>query len=82
MSKIKETITALSSGGFPGAVHINRKEREPMTDERLEMVLKFITKIAVIIAITVLVVNADIISLVASFVFAILFSLIYFGLRN
>ncbi len=82
MSKIKETITALTAGECPGAVHINRKEHAPMTDERLGMILKFITRIVIIVAGTVLVVNADIISLAATFVFAILFSLIYFGLKH
>lgn len=32
MKGIKETITALTAGNEPGAVHYNRKEHVPMSD--------------------------------------------------
>lgn len=34
-----ETITAFTSGDFPEAVRISKKERTPMSDKRLEMIL-------------------------------------------
>lgn len=82
MSKIKETVTALTTGNETGAVHINRKEHGEMSDRRFEMLLECIVIIALIIAGTVLIVKADIWKLVLAAAFGIVFSLIYFGLRN
>lgn len=77
MNKIKETIMAITGGEIPGAVHINRKEHEPITDERLSIVLGFVVKVAMIVAGTVLILNAEIMKLVAILVFVAVCSLFY-----
>lgn len=82
MNKIKETITALSSGEFPGAVQINRKEHTPITDERLAMIIKCIIKVASVLTGTVIVINAEIAKLGAMLLFAIFFSLVYFASKD
>lgn len=45
MSKIKETITALTSGDFPGGVRVSREEREPMSDARFKLIINSLTKV-------------------------------------
>lgn len=82
MSKIKETVTAVSAGNEPGAVHISRKENQPMTGRSLEMVLECIVVVSLITAITTIVIFAEIWKVLALAAFGIFFSLIYFGLRN
>lgn len=82
MNKIKESLTALIMEDIPGAVHINRKERVPISDYRFELVLKFIVKIACIIAGTVFLLNAEPWKVGAFLVFCIFFALIYFGMRD
>lgn len=82
MRLIRETITALISSEFPGAVRINRKEHKPMTDERFALVMKCGVKSIGIAAGTVLVLNAGIWKLLALMGFGIFFSLIYFGMRD
>lgn len=52
MKKIKETITALTSGETPGGVQVKKEEKEPMSDERFSAILKCIVKVAVIAATT------------------------------
>lgn len=82
MKKIKETITALTSGDFPGAVRINRKESIPIPDGRLDLIMKYSIKIIGIAAGTVLILNAGIWKLLALMGFGIFFGLIYFGLKD
>lgn len=82
MSKIKETITALAAGNESGAVHINRKENAPMSDKRFEMILKCVVTIALIAAVTVLVLKAGIVKLVALLIFGIYFSIVYFASKD
>ncbi len=82
MNKIRETIMAITGGEIPGAVHIDRKEQTPITDERLEMVLGFLLKVAIIAAGTVLVLKAETMKLVAILVFVAVFSLFYFVSRD
>lgn len=81
MKSIKQTITALL-GDSPGIVHINRKERTPMSDDRFSLVVKSTTKIAVAVTGTILVLNAGIAKLVVLSGFGIFFALIYFGLKD
>lgn len=50
MTKIKEVISAFTAGDFPGAVRINRKEHEPMSDERFRLILNRIVLVVAIIA--------------------------------
>lgn len=59
MKNIRETITALTAGDSPGGVRVNRKEHEPMNDERFRLILKCIVSVTAIIAGTVLVLNLD-----------------------
>lgn len=82
MSKIKETITALTNWNNLGSVRVSRKESTPLSDKRFELVLKFITHISTIIAATVLVLNAEIHKILALLVFGIFISLICFGMKD
>lgn len=59
MKNIKETITALTSGDFPGAVRVKKEEHAPMSDERFSLVLKRTVQIVAIVCGTVLVLKAD-----------------------
>lgn len=82
MKKIRETVTALTSGDTAGVVHINRKEHSPMSDERFALVTRSVTKIIIAIAGAVVVLNVDIWELVALIGFGVAFTLIYFGLKD
>lgn len=82
MNKIKETITALTTGEFPSAVQIQRQEDLPMTDWRFEIVLKCVVKISAMAAGAALVLFAGFWKLVAIFVFIIFFCLIYYGMKD
>ncbi len=82
MNKIKETITTLTSGEVPSVARINRREKTPITDQRLEMILKCAIKVAVIVGGVVLVLNAGIVKLLAVIGFVLFFSLIYSALKN
>lgn len=82
MNKIKETITALTTGEFPSAVQIQRQEDVPMTECQFEMVLKCIVKISAMAAGTALILFAGFWKLVAIFVFIIFFCLIYYGMKD
>ena len=57
MNKIKETITALTSGDSPGGVRVSREEKEAMSDKRFFAVLRCITKVSAIAAIAKIVPN-------------------------
>lgn len=82
MKNIREVITAMSSGGSLGAVRINKKERTPMSDERFILVIKCITKIAISVAGVVLVRSIDGQKLLTLVGAGVIFSLIYFGMRD
>lgn len=82
MSKIKETITALSAGNETGAVRVNREERERMPEWYFEMALRCVERVALIAAVALLVIFADVQKLLALLVFGILFSLVYFGMKD
>lgn len=74
MSRIKETMTALTNSENTGLVRIKRKEQLPVPYERMELVFKFILKISAIASVTAIVLYAGIWKLVALLVFVIFFS--------
>ena len=82
MKKIKEAITALTAGDFPGAIHINRKEHSPMSDERFSLIVKSVTNIAASIAAAVTAMNVDGWKLLTLVGAGVVFVLIYFGTRD
>lgn len=82
MKNIREVITAMSSGDSLGAVHINKKERTPMSDERFNLVIKSITRIAISVAGVTLAINIDGRKLLTLVGAGVAFSLIYFGMRD
>lgn len=82
MSKIKETITAVSAGNEPGAVRIKREEQERMPEWYFCMAVKCVVTLAAIASMTLVVIFAEIWKVLALAGFGIFFSLIYFGLRN
>lgn len=82
MIKIKETITALFPGENPAAVHIKRKEHDLISYDRLNMILKCIAKVSIFLSVTVIILNAEILKLIALLVFGIFFTLIYFGMKD
>lgn len=81
MKKIKEVVTMLTQDGLE-AVRIRQKEREPIPGRYLEMVLECIVILALIASGTVLIINVETLKLMAMLGFIIVFSLIYFGLRD
>lgn len=82
MSKIKETVTAVSSGNEPGAVRIKREERERMPEWYFAMAMKCVVVIAAIAAVTVIVVFAELWKVLALAVFGVFFCLIYFASKD
>lgn len=82
MSRIKETLTALTNSENTGLVRIKREEQLPVPYERMELVFKFILKISAIASVTAIVLYAEIWKLLALLVFGILFSLFYFCMRD
>lgn len=82
MSKIKETITALTDSDISGIVRVRRKEHFPAPYERAELVCKFIIKILTIASVTAIVMYAEFLKLVALLAFGIFFALIYIGMKD
>lgn len=82
MNKIRETITAFASGDFLGAVHINRKECAPMPDERFNLIVKSVTRVAVSVAVAATAINVDGRKLLILAGAVLFFSWIYFGMRD
>lgn len=82
MSKIKETVTAVSAGNEPGAVRIKREEQERMPEWYFITVVKCVIALAAIASMTLVVIFAEIWKVLALAVFGIFFSLIYFGSKN
>lgn len=76
MSKIKQTITALTSGDNPGGVRVSKEEKEPMSDERFRLVIQCVTRAAMAFCGVVLVINIDIWKLLALGGFGLFFALI------
>lgn len=65
MASIKEELKAIIAGESPAIIRVNKKQRDGMPESKLEMILRYILKIAAITSFTVLVLNADIWKLVA-----------------
>lgn len=82
MSKTKETITAVSAGNEPGAVRIKREERERMPEWYFAMAMKCAVAIAMIAAVTVIIIFAEIWKVIALAVFGIFFGLTYFASKD
>lgn len=82
MSKIKETITAISAGNEPGAVRIKREEQERMPEWYFAMAMKCTVLIAAIAAVTVIVVFSELWKVLALGVFGIFFCLTYFASKD
>ena len=82
MSKIKETITAVSAGNEPGAVRIKREELERMPEWYFAMAMKCAVVIAAIAAVTVIVVFAELWKVLVLAVFGIFFCLTYFASKD
>lgn len=82
MSKIKETVTAVSSGNEPGAVRIKREERERMPEWYFITSVKCVMALSMIASVTLIIIFAEIWKVMALALFGILFSLIYFGTKN
>lgn len=82
MSKIKETVTAVSAGNEPSAVRIKREEQERMPEWYFAMAMKCAVVIAAIAAVTVIVVFAELWKVLALAVFGIFFCLIYFASKD
>lgn len=82
MSKIKETITAVSAGNEPGAVRIKREERERLPEWYFAMAMKCAVAIAIIAAVTVIIIFAEIWKVLVIAVFGIFFGLIYFASKD
>ena len=82
MSKIKETITAVSAGNEPGAVRIKREEQERMPEWYFATAMKCAVVIAAIAAVTAIIIFADLWKVLALAVFVIFFFLIYFAAKD
>lgn len=82
MSKIKETVTAVSAGNEPGAVRIKREERERLPEWYFAMAMKCAVAIAIIAAVTVIIIFAEIWKVLVIAVFGIFFGLIYFASKD
>lgn len=82
MNKIKETITALTNWNNDGAVRVTRKENMPLSEECFKLAIRCVNRTTIIAAAATVLVNADIWKLIATFVFGIFFSLIYFGMKD
>lgn len=82
MSKIKETVTAVSAGNEPGAIRIKREERERMPELYFAMAMKCAVAIAMIAAVTAIIIFAEIWKVIALAVFGIFFGLIYFASKD
>ncbi len=82
MSKIKETITAVSAGNEPGAVRIKREEQERMPEWYFATAMKCAVVIAAIAAATAIIIFADLWKVLALIVAGIFYTLIYFALQN
>lgn len=82
MGKIKETITALIAGEEPGAVHINRKEHIPVSDDRFCMVIGCILKVSAIVSGTILILFAGIWKVIALLVFGMFLAMLYFPMKD
>lgn len=82
MSKIKETITAVSAGNEPGAVRIKREERERMPEWYFAIAMKCAVVIAAIAAVTVIIIFADLWKVIALAVFGVFFGLAYFASKD
>ena len=82
MSKIKETITAVSARNEPGAFRIKREEQERMPEWYFAIAMKCAVVIAAIAAATVIIIFADLWKIVALAVFGIFFCLTYFAAKD
>lgn len=82
MSRIKETITALTAGNEPGAVRIKRKEQERLPEWYFSMAIRCIERVALIAAVAAVVIFAEILKIAALVGFGIVFSMFYFGTRD
>lgn len=65
MASIKEEIKAMCVGDFPAIIRVKRKENAGIPETKLEMVLRYVSKIASVTSFTVLVLNADTWKLIA-----------------
>lgn len=82
MSKIKETITALTAGDLPGGVRINRKEQEPISDERFRLIVNRLALAVFAVAAAIFAINASPLKIGIVAFAGIFLVLIYFGLRD
>lgn len=82
MSKIKETITALTGCDSNGVVRVSRKEQLPAPYETVELVFKFILKILAMASVTAIVLYVEFSKLIALLTFGGFFFLIYFSMKD
>ena len=82
MSKIKETVTAVSAGNEPGAVRIKRQEHGNEHYRIMEAAIKCVTAMFVLAVIGAIVVYAEIWNLLAFFAFSLFSALAYFSTRD
>lgn len=82
MGKIKETITALTNSSTSGIVRISRKEQSLVPYEWAELIFKFTLKISSIASATAIVLYVEFWKMVALFVFAIFFTIIYTSMKD
>lgn len=82
MSKIKETITAVSAGSEPGAVRIKREEQEQIPEWYFATAMKCAVVISAISAVTAIIIFADLWKVITLAVFGIFFCLIYFASKD
>lgn len=82
MSKIKETVTAVSAGNEPALSLDDREYQERLPEWYFATAMKCAVVIAAIAAVTVIVVFADLWKVLALAVFGIFFFLIYFAAKD
>lgn len=82
MSKVKETITALTGSDGFGIIKVSRKENRNGTCNSLIIVFEFSLKVLAIASVTAIVLYAEPRKLIALLIFTAFIALIYFMMKD
>lgn len=82
MSKIKETITALTDSENIGIVKVSRKENDCAGNDGLDVIFKFILKAFAIISVAAIVLYAEPSKLIALLIFSAFSFFVYCVMKD
>ena len=82
MKSVREEVRATSLGESPTIIRIRRKQSEEMPERKLEMVLKYVSRMVTAVSFAMLVLHAGILKLIVLGLIGIFFLLVYFGMKD